>query len=433
MTPAATESASKPAADAPTASRMSKSSFFRQSGWMILASTVSGVLMYGVHKAAGRMPKEEYGVFTTLLQILNQMAIPAAGLQLTFVHQTVCAETDADRARLTGAMRALMKGTFFLWGLMAVLALGFSDALLTRFQIANPAALWVTLLLGLASLWSPIILGVLQGRQNFLWLGWASMLNGLTRLGSVAVIVLLLGGWAAGGMTGALLGMMVAVGIGLWQTADLWRGRAARFDWLPWLKRMVPITLGFGAVTFMLTQDMLVVQEFFPREETGYYGAAGMIGRALYFFTAPVAAVLFPKLVQSAARAEKTSVLAQAVGATAVLGVGAAVFCTLFPTLPLRLVYDETFLKVAPLVPLFAWCMLPLIISSVLVNNLLARERFAAVPCLVAVAAGYYVALQLQHDSFETIIQTLGIYGSVLLAVCLFFSWHEGRKAKSAG
>jgi O-antigen/teichoic acid export membrane protein len=328
-------------------------------------------------------------------------------------------------------MRALIKGTFMLWGLMAALALIFSNSLLTRFQIANPAALWVTLLLGLASLWSPIILGVLQGRQNFLWLGWANMLNGLTRLCSVTVIVLLLGGWAAGGMTGVLLGMMVALGIGLWQTADLWRGPAATFDWLPWLKRMVPITLGFGAVTFMLTQDMLVVQEFFPREETGYYGAAGMIGRALYFFTAPVASVLFPKLVQSAARAQKTSVLAQAVGATALLGVGAATFCTLFPTVPLRLVYNETFLRVAPLVPLFAWCMLPLILSSVLVNNLLARERFAAVPFLVAVAAGYYVTLRFRHDSFESVIQTLGLFGSVLLAVCLFFSWREARTANS--
>ena len=432
MTPAAAESSPKSAGQAPTAARMSKFTFFRQSGWMILASTVSGALMYGVHKAAGKMPTEEYGVFTTLLQILNQMAIPAAGLQLTFVHQAVSAETDAERARLTGTMRALMKGTFLLWALMAAVALIFRSALLNRFQIVNPAALWITLLLGLASLWSPIILGVLQGRQNFLWLGWANMLNGLTRLVSVSVIVLLLGGWAAGGMTGALLGMMVAVGIGLWQTSDLWRGPATPFAWTPWLKRMVPITLGFGAVTFMLTQDMLVVQEFFPRKETGYYGAAGMIGRALYFFPAPVASVLFPKLVQSAARAQKTSVLAQAVGATAILGVGSAIFCTLFPTLPLRLVYDESFLKVGPLVPLFAWCILPLILSGVLVNNLLARERFAAVPFLVAVAAGYYITLQFRHDSFETVIRTLGLFSSLLLAVCLFFSWREGRASNPA-
>src|SRR5438876_485501 len=139
-------------------------------------------------------------------------------------------------------------------------------------------------------------------------------------------------------MTGALLGMVVALAIGLWHTRDLWRGPAVPFKWRPWFKRVLPLTLGFGAVTYMISQDMLVVQRFFPESETGYYGAAGMIGRALFFFTAPMTAVLFPKVVQSAMRAEKSSVLGQAFGATALLGAAAALGCTLFPELPLRIV-----------------------------------------------------------------------------------------------
>ena len=433
------ESASTTLPATPTPSLMSKSSFFRQSGWMVIAAVISGCLMYAVHKIAGKMPKDEYGVFTTLLQVLNQMAIPAAGLQLTFVQQTVSATTEEGRRQLTGTMRALLGGTFALWLLIALGAFVFRDHWIARFQITNPAALWVTVLLGLASLWGPIILGVLQGRQNFLWLGWANMLNGLTRFVAITVIVMGLGGYAAGGMTGALLGMLVAMGIAVWQTWSLWQGPADRFQWLPWLKRMAPLTLGFGAVTYMLTQDMLVVQQYFPKDQTGYYGAAGMIGRALFFFTAPVTQVLFPRLVQSAVRAEKTSVLAQAMGATALMGAGAALFCTFFPEVPLRIIYDASFLKVAPLVPLFAWCMLPLILSSVLVNNLLARERFAVVPFLVAIAAGYVFALEhVGHkhgaegmEGFAAVIKTLGLFSSLLLGVCVVFTFWDARK-KSA-
>ena len=433
------ESASTTVPAPPTPSQMSKHSFFRQSGWMVIAAVISGALMYAVHKIAGKMPKDEYGVFTTLLQVLNQMAIPAAGLQLTFVQQTVSATTEAGHRRLTGTMRALLGGTFALWLIIAVGALVFSDHWIARFQITNPAALWVTVLLGLASLWAPIILGVLQGRQNFLWLGWANMLNGLTRFIAITVIVMGLGGYAAGGMTGALLGMLVAMSIAVWQTWSLWRGPSDRFQWVPWLKRMAPLTLGFGAVTYMLTQDMLVVQQYFPKDETGYYGAAGMIGRALFFFTAPVTQVLFPRLVQSAARAEKTSVLAQAMGVTALMGAGAALFCTFFPTVPLRIIYDPSFLKVAPLVPLFAWCFLPLILSSVLVNNLLARERFAVVPFLIAIAAGYVFALEhvgrkygsAGMEGFAAVIKTLGLFSSLMFAVCLIFTYWDARK-KSA-
>src|SRR5260370_2140002 len=104
-------------------------------------------------------------------------------------------------------------------------------------------------------------------------------------------------------------------------------------------------------------------------------------------------AVMFPKIVDSADRREGRDALGQALGATALLGGAAAVFCTAFPGLPLQLVYDKSYLVIKPLVPWFAWCMLPLPLANVLINNLLARERFRAVPWLVVVAAAYGLTL----------------------------------------
>jgi O-antigen/teichoic acid export membrane protein len=416
---------------------MSKLAFFRQSGWMVVATTASGVLMYAVHKVATieglGMSAAEYGVFTTLLQVLNLMSVPAIGLQLTFVQQTASMTSEAHRRELAGAYRALLRGTFLLWLAGLALTFVFQRKLLATYQVGNPVALWVTLLLGLTSLWSPIVLGTLQGKQHFSWLGLASILNGFIRLSAIAVIVLALG-WreAAGGMAAAFIGMAAAVAIGAWHTREVWRETPEPFRWAPWLRRTLPLMLGFGATTTMLTVDMLVVQEFFPREETGYYGAAGMIGRALFFFLAPVTAVMFPKIVQSAARAEQSNVLFQAVGVTALLGVGAGLFCTFFAELPLRIVYNPSFLKIAPLVPVFVWCMLPLALASVLVNNLLAREKFAVVPWLAAVAAGYYFALrhaaEIQPQKFEPVVFTLGIFSTLLLLVCLLFTWLAGRQ-----
>src|SRR5512135_2464245 len=124
----------------------------------------------------------------------------------------------------------------------------------------------------------------------------------------------------------------------------------------------------------MMSVDMTVVQYFFPEIMTGYYAAAGMIGRALVFLTAPLTQVMFPKVAESAARSEKSNAAMLALGATALIGAGAALGCTLLPSLPLRIVYDASYVRIAWLVPWFAWCMVPLTLGSVLVNNLLARE-----------------------------------------------------------
>ncbi len=74
--------------------------FFRQSGWMMFASTASGALMYCVHPIVSRgMPAAEYGVFTTLLQVVSLMTVPAGGLQ------PVIAQQQASRHHGTSAAR----------------------------------------------------------------------------------------------------------------------------------------------------------------------------------------------------------------------------------------------------------------------------------------------------------------------------------------
>lgn len=165
---------------------------------------------------------------------------------------------------------------------------------------------------------------------------------------------------------------------------------------------------------------------------TGYYAAAGMIGRALAYFTVPLTLVMFPKIARSTALREESSALKLTLALTALAGGGAALMCTFFPKLPLRIVYDDSFFPIsAPLVPWFAWCMLPLTLSTVLINNLMAKACFSSVPWLVAVAVAYAFTLYFRHESFIVVIRVLGFFGMLLLAVCAWFSFHEARTGRS--
>jgi O-antigen/teichoic acid export membrane protein len=402
--------------------------FFRQSGWMMLATTLGGAMMYACHMPASRMPKEEYGAFTTLLYVIGQMGIPAVGLQGVFMQQAAAALNPEHERELAGVMRGVLRGTFLLWLIMAAAVFLLRDQIGHALGISNPAALWIAVLTGLVFLWRPVVLGVLQGRQNFLWCGWTAILEGAVRLGGVFLIVGLLKGYAAGALTAVLAGSCATLMIGGWFSRDCFRGEAVPMIWPAWLARVVPLTLGLGVSTFMLGADMIFVRHFFPPAQTGYYAAAGIIGRAVFYFTAPLTAVMFPKVARSTALGEESNALKLTLVLTALAGGGAAFMCTLFPSLPLRVVYDKSFLEIAsPLVPWFTWCMLPLTLSTVLINNLMARSRFAAVPWLLAVALGYGLTLYFRHDTFKTVIQTIGTFGLVLFAVCVWFSFHKTK------
>jgi len=325
-----------------------------------------------------------------------------------------------------------------------VLAGIFWKQALAGLKIENPAALGVTVVIGLAAMWMPMVAGMLQGRQNFLWLGWTNIVNGAGRFGLVCFAVLGLHDWAAGAMSAVFFGFVTVIVIGGWQIRDIWKIEPAPVAWNNWLRRVVPLTLGLGAAIFMLSADMIFTRNYFPSAQTDFYGAVGIIGRALVFFTQPLASVMFPKLARSAATGEKSNALTLTLGTTLLAAGAAAIGCTLFPSLPLLIIGGQKYLVAAPLVPWFAWGMLPLTLSYVLINSLMARSKFSAVPWLVLVAVGYGLALALvgrhagmladKQAGLRMMIQTLGVFNLLMFAVCAWFTWGvKGEKKMANG
>ena len=428
-----TESATNPAPAAPAESH---TTFFRQSGWLVVATVSSGVFMTATQVVANRwMTEEEYSIWFALLRIFLLMSIPSAGLQIVFAQQTAAAVTDEQHRLLAQTVRATLRATFLIWLAMAAVAFAGWNHWIALLKITNPAALGLTVAIGLASLWSPVVKGVLQGGQNFLGLGWVLIIDGVGRFAAISGI-LWLGGQAAGGMTGALAGQGISLLVGGWLIRHLLGAPGERMEWRPWLRRVVPLTLGIGVVQFMSNADVVYVQSLFTAQQTPLYMPAAMIGLALVTFTGPLTSVMFPKVVRSVALTRDTRALRQALGATALLGVAAALACTLLPKLPLRIIYfsKPNYWEAAPLVPWFVWCLLPLVLSNVLVSNLLARERFAVVPWLLLPAAGYGAALALLKphllaieplQAFRTVIQTLGTFSLLLFGVAGVFTWRD--------
>ncbi len=407
----------------------SRLTFFRQSGWLVVATVASGVFMTATHVVVSQwLDPAEYGLWLTLLRVYLFMSIPSAGLQIIFAQQTAAAISPRHHHELAHTVRTTLKITFIFWLSVAVVAWAGSHYWMSLFKITQPGAWYCTLLIGLASLWAPLVRGVLQGQQHFLGLGWVLILDGIGRF-VLVWIILALGGQAAGGMAGALLGTGLSIALGGWLFRKLLLEPGEFMRWRPWLRKTVPLTIAIGAVQFMMIFDVPYVRGVFPPDQsaTGYMPAA-MIGLALITFLLPMSAVMFPKIVRSAALTRNTRVLQHAFMATALMGAAAASACVLFPKLPLQIIYfrNPEYWAAAPLVPWFTWCLLPLMLANVLVANLLALERFTVAYPAAAIALAYGTTLLVARPlllslepaaAFRAILQTLGGF-SILQLLC---------------
>ncbi|PAW77063.1 MAG: hypothetical protein B9S33_20405 [Pedosphaera sp. Tous-C6FEB] len=418
--------------------------FFKQAGWLVAANLGCGLFMFAVHPIASKMEAAEYGVFLTLLKLFILLGIPAAGLQAVFALQTATAKEPAAKAELAATVRALLWAMTALWLVMFLAGWAASDAISKALKIANPQALLATLGLGLTTLWLPILRGVLQGREEFAALGWTLVIDGIGRFTMVVVLVMLMGGQAASGITASLFSQFVAVGLAWYATREVRAVPGGKFVWRPWLARVVPLTLGLGAVTFISSADTLFVQNQFDRELTRLYGAGVIVGFGLSQFTMPIASVMFPKIAGGSGGGQDAALRHTLLG-TAALGGAVAAVCSAMPTLPLRVVYfrnPEDFFPAAPLVPWFAWSILCLVLANVLVQNLLARERFAIVPWLLVIAVGFagglwWVQPKLAElepiAAFQLVVQVLSAACVTLLGTAIFFTWGRTEKSKFEG
>ena len=175
--------------------------FFRQSGWLMVAAVGGGALTWGVHFLAKSIPESQYAIFGTLLMVVG--CLPTMPLQMIFAQQSALALATGRERQLAGMIRLAWLWTFVLWALGALAVWVFQKQIVAGWHLPDATGLWVMLSLLLVSLWVPMFSGVVQGRQDFFWLGWSSILGSAGRFGFAAFLVLALGFGAAGMMAGA--------------------------------------------------------------------------------------------------------------------------------------------------------------------------------------------------------------------------------------
>ena len=237
--------------------------------------------------------------------------------------------------------------------------------------------------------------------------------------------------YATGMMVGVLAGMLVSAGIAAWYTRDLWLATAEKSDLAALLRQIVPLFLGFLGFQILFTADTLFVKTYFSKINPSlpdYYVSAGTLSRALMWLVLPLAAVMFPRLVHSAAKSQKTGLMGPVLLGTLVLSVGGGLGLVVLGPWVVPWIYQKSSpADIVSLLPWYVSAMVPLALANVLLNDLFARPSSKFIPASVvfALALGYLFALTRFHDSMVMVLQTMGVFNLVLLGVCGAFAWRS--------
>ncbi len=408
---------------------------------MMAANMICGVFMAAAAFLAANFltPKSDYAVFATILRVFVLTSIPAAAMQTLLAQQIAGGITEEAQRDASATARGVLKITIGFWGVLCLGALAFPAQIMGWLQTSDPHAIWAAMFLILGSMVWPLFLGFLQGQQKFFAFGLSTILNGLGRFVCILAGVKIFQIGANGATYGALAGFLVAVLVSIRPALSVFGPIPGNFNWRQFLKRAGLLAGGAGSVLFLINVDLLLVQGFFPSSVSQFYAAAETIGIAVVMLCVPVAAVMFPKLVRSRATQSSSDALRLTLIGTALIGGAAAIFCSIWPQIPLRILMPA-YLDAAPLLPWFMWAMVPVTLYNVLINNLIARERWAVIPWSAVLPIAYAVTLYFFLDrthvppfmAFKRVIQILMAYSTTMLLITVYFSLPAASSAGGA-
>ena len=114
-------------------------SFFRQSGWLMIATVAGGVMTGGVISWRRAQTSGERNMAVCRHSALGAMVIPAMPLQMVLAQQTAAGLGAAPGTRAVGHDPAAWLGTFLLWLVASSACLPFRDQIVAQWNISHIA------------------------------------------------------------------------------------------------------------------------------------------------------------------------------------------------------------------------------------------------------------------------------------------------------
>lgn len=404
----------------------------RQSILLMTASQVGNISSVFFHMVMGRwLSPAEYGVLSSMLGVvlIAGMLLSALGTVLTFFSAQLLQQQRAgDILRMMRAWALKLLGIAVP---LLIIGLLFSGPLAGFFNLPNRGALLMALMILAMTFFTPVINAPLGGIQAFGWAAVSAMSWGVVRLIVGAALVYGIAASAMWALVGHAAGIIAGAGIALVGLGIILRSRAPTDQPLPgtqaYLWRTLAVMAGFS---FLMNADILIVKHYFSPEDSGLFARAATIGRTIIFLPMPIAGALFPKTVSNGGTsAQHNRLLGKALFYTAIIIVPGALACTLWPQLPLGIIYHDwqPDAAMSRLVRATVWAMSPLGLAFIIMNFELSQNRFQILWPLLLCVAGYVIGAVVWHREVLQIVAVLAAV-SVLALLALAVKIAPGKK-----
>jgi len=416
--------------------RMTSNSLLRHNLLLFGATMAANAFNFLFHPIIGHLLRDtQYGKVVSFTAFTQILALPAIVIPSIFNKFT--ADLTAQ-GHIEQANYLLRRATFFLilaGVLAAVIFAAFSPVFVGIFKVPPQYSLITSLTFVLAFA-APLMLGAIQGRQQFAWFSLLNFLSAFLRVAFTAVL-LVIGFGLNGTLIATLLTAFFMYICSFLPLRDIFRAPLSRLPSLkPLFKYSLSATLAVGASTLLSNTDTALATPFLTPRDASYYDAIATMGRIVLVVSGSLLLVMFPKVAALHQQGlPHRGVLALTMVGVGVLSSSVVIFFALFPRQVVTVIFQSP-VPLAAARPLiwYGVAMFFLEVASVLMSYFMALGRMTFVPILFACWVLQLVLFMVWHGSIAQMATVMVVVMATLLAGMVgFYFLHVKRLSHGIG
>lgn len=367
----------------------------------------------------------DYGLFASLVSIVLLCALFAESFLPTVVHFSAGYFANGEMAKVKALFWKLTKLLFLFAAIFAILLNLFNKPIGDFFKIYNNEfIIFLVSIIVFLNFIGIVNRSMLQAKLSFGYITFLQVFSSLLKL-IVGLFLVMIGYKVYGAIWGFLAGGTLLYLLTFFPLKSFFTGKMGRSEVT--IKQILiyggPSAVALLSVTSFITTDLMLVKHFYSSVDAGIYAGLSLLGRIIYFFTSPIALVMFPLIVQRKTKAEKYSHLFTMSFLLILLSsLAITIFYYIFPEASIRvLLKNDEYLVVKPILGFFGIYMSIFCLFSLTVNFFLSTKRtFVAIPVLAG-AILQLILLWFYHESFIQVITISITIISLLLAFLLLY------------
>lgn len=371
---------------------------------------------------ARNLSYSDYGILASLTSLFALVIIPSQSLTSTIVRFATRFFAKSEEVK-AAVFYKKMTIFWFCIGLLIFGAVSVTSPLISEFLKIEQRILVVITGITIALTYMSIVnIAFLQSLLKFRYLAGLYTVSALVKM--ILGVMLVFIGFSVGGAVWAIVSMsIVGYLLGFIPLGSLLKNERSsdvKIDWREIAYYALPTMAILISVTSFVSTDVILVKHFFSSKEAGLYGGISLIGKVIFYFTAPITSVMFPLIVKKHAKGENFQGLFHL---SLILVMLSSLFITafyyLFPEFSVKFFLGGgDYLRIAPLIGLFGILITLYSGLYVLINFFLSVKRTEIVyPCVFA-SILQIILICLFHNSFLDVIY-VSIFSCALLLILL--------------